>query len=159
VRNVSARRAGTLLAILALFGVPFYLRQADPSLEPYPAVLFPAGEGKLDIGGGVVAFQRIELLSLDPEGESHELSPSEFLSPIPVQYWPGIATRGFGLVGKKHSRAELVETIQWLRARLAAAGRERDRAITVRSVSLLVDTATGKQVERRVAWSFDVAVR
>jgi hypothetical protein len=130
----------TLLSALLL--VPFAISYLAPTLEPYPAVLLPSGAGVIKATG-----DQIDLLKNTIYGRAAgrdawtRLSPSQFLNPVPYEFFQDLAKRYFGLspsgpiahsihgVGlvitidpHKVSEDEVRNAKQWLRARLNRSG-------------------------------------
>ena len=168
-----------LLLSLALLG-PYLLRSTRPYLEPYPAVLFPAGAGKMQSGDVELVFRRTELAAVDKQGEVHPIDPHEFFTPIPIRYWPYIARRRFGvdplMAGPRleksigtwsiafdpipgDSKGRRAEVAQWMKERLASLGREDDHAVRVTWVEVAVSRETGDLIRREVKETFDVLLR
>lgn len=124
-----------LLAIILV--VPFLIR-AGPT-EPYPAVLLPSGAGKVNSTGQQIDSDRTAIYAkLAGHDAWIRLSPGELLHPVPVQYFPTLAQRYFGLVPTPHQILKLgflaIDTQpkisdedvkgakQWLRQRLTETG-------------------------------------
>ncbi len=123
--------------LAAVLVVPFLIR-AGPT-EPYPAVLLPSGAGKVNATGDRIDSDRTAIYAKSPGHDAWiRLSPEEFLHPVPVQYFPTLAQRYFGLVPTPHqilklgflaidtqpkiSDEEVKSAKQWLRQRLTATG-------------------------------------
>jgi hypothetical protein len=136
-------------ALLSTFlTVPFALAFPAPVLEPYPAVLLPAGAGTIKTAEDQTDFERSSICGrLVGRDAWTRLSPPKFLSPIPAEFFPPLVQRYFGLSPAgpiaNRTRVGIVITIdtrrvgeeevknakQWLRARLhGSAGRAPWRA-------------------------------
>jgi len=121
--------------------VPFAITFLAPVLEPYPAVLLPAGGTRINTTGDRLDLGRTSIYGKVAGGDAWtRLYPLEFLSPIPPEFSPLLAQRYFGLspVGPiaNRTRVGVVITIdprkvpeeevknakQWLRARLKESG-------------------------------------
>lgn len=78
---------------------PFLLRIAYPSLEPYPAVLLPAGAGTIAIGRGEVRFARVALWGRKDGDDLHwaMIDAEDFLRPLPAHFLNAVAGNSFGL--------------------------------------------------------------
>jgi hypothetical protein len=131
----------TLLSGLLL--VPFAIAFLAPTLEPYPAVLLPSGAGSIKTTGDQMDLSRTSIYGkVLGSGSWTRLSPPQFLSPIPADFFPPLAQRYFGLrpveAAPYRTRVGVVVTIkprqvdekeiasakQWLRARLKESGCE-----------------------------------
>jgi hypothetical protein len=111
--------------------VPEVARKVSGSLEPYPAVLLPAGTGKLRLDGRRVTLNH-NLVEARRAGEWHEVDRAELLDPLPVHYFGEMVRGNFGFHdGHWHkltappprpSPQAITETKHWLRARLERMG-------------------------------------
>jgi hypothetical protein len=127
--------------LLVVLVVPFAIAFLAPPLEPYPAVLLPAGAGKIKTTEDQMDFSRTSIYGKVPGSDSWtRLSPPQFLSPIGAEFFPPLAQRYFGLTPIApvacRTRVGVVVTInprkvdekgiasakQWLRARLKETG-------------------------------------
>jgi hypothetical protein len=78
--------------------VPFAIRYFAPLLEPYPAVLLPAGAESIKTTEGQIDFGRTAIYGRVPGRDAWtSLSPSQFLNPIPPEFFGPLARRYFGL--------------------------------------------------------------
>jgi len=121
--------------------VPFAIGYLAPTLEPYPAVLLPSGAGRIKTTGDQIDFNRAAIYGRVAGRDAWtRLSPSQFLNPIPPEFFPPLAQRYFGLspIGpithtikggaviridtQKVSEEEVRNAKQWLRARLNRSG-------------------------------------
>lgn len=107
LRRAMAQVLGAFLLL-----TPFILRELNPALEPYPAVLLPVGRETLQRQDGDVLFRRDALGVVLPNGLTERVDGGALIYPIPDLYWKAIALRGFGLP----------ESAPWIRERLAALG-------------------------------------
>jgi hypothetical protein len=119
--------------------VPFAIREFAPTLEPYPAVLLPSGGGLIKTADQM-DFDRIAIYGRVAGCDDWtRLSPSQFLNPVPAEFFPPLAQRYFGLspIGPiahtikggviriythKVSEEEIKNAKQWFRARLNGSG-------------------------------------
>jgi hypothetical protein len=120
--------------------VPLAIREFAPTLEPYPAVLLPSG-GETIKTADQMDFGRIAIYGRVAGRDAWtRLSPSQFLNPLPPQFFPSLAQRYFGLspIGPithtikgggviridshKVSEEEVMNAKQWFRARLNGSG-------------------------------------
>ena len=108
---------GTTAIVAVLLLVPFALRTLSSAVEPYPAVLLPAGPGKVPVSSGTASYSVRSLLGHKPDGSEAPLDPVRFLAPIPVQYLYALADGEFG------------------------QRTERDGTISLRGLHLTVDAA------------------
>jgi hypothetical protein len=99
-------------------------------VEPYPAVLLPAG-ATLMRSGTAVKGSELELLAEDAAGREHPIAIDALLRSVPREYRGLVAGRGFGLVQDRDVRRALGvqlgrpleprqrdETRRWLRRRV-----------------------------------------
>lgn len=140
--------------LCALLGIPFLLRTIAPTLEPYPAIILPAGAGKVSRSEGIFTFNRFEAIGIDAAtGKEKQLNPSTLLRPIPVQYFHVIFDNNFGLgasptrrirfkylrfptINLKRRAANEVErsqAIKWIGDRLASEGCDPKKLILRRN--------------------------
>jgi len=83
---------GYTTRLSAFLLVPFAIRTLAPTLEPYPAVLLPAGTGTIKMTGGQIDLDRIAICGRAAGSDAWtRLSPSQFLNPIPPQFFPILA--------------------------------------------------------------------
>lgn len=125
----------TLLSASLL--VPFAIRLRFT--EPYPAVLLPSGPGTFNATGDQFDCDRAVIYGRVAGRDAWiDLSPSQFLHPIPVQYFPPLAQRYFGLspsergilkagvitINPQHkvSAEDVKSAKRWFRARLTENG-------------------------------------
>jgi hypothetical protein len=136
----------TLLIAVALI-VPESLRSFSPTLEPYPAVILPAGAGTIRINDGTVRARRT-FLTAKRNGEWEEVDLAEFLAPVADHYLGRIVKRDFGFPRRKHASplklAQVEETKRWMRSKLAAQGFETHE-LSLMEQSMTITLATGKQ--------------
>lgn len=136
----------TLLIALALI-VPESLRSFAKTLEPYPAVILPAGAGTVNINNGKVRVKRTFLTAMR-NGEWQEVDSSKFLAPIAEHYFGHITRRNFGFPktkrGARNKQEEVAETKRWMKAKLAAQGFETHE-VRLMEQSLTITLVTGKQ--------------
>lgn len=88
----------TFLSIV-LF-VPFVMKTANSQLEPYPALLLPAGAGKLNLEEKIIKVNTIAIYGYDLQGKLQKIDSQEFLAPIPRHYLYAIVDNEFGLSTK-----------------------------------------------------------
>jgi hypothetical protein len=90
--------AATLGIAIALF-VPFVARSLSGALEPYPAVLLPAGAGWIESRAKELRFDQLKLWGRcrGERASWSELDSERVMAPIPVYYLGAIEERGFGL--------------------------------------------------------------
>ena len=168
----------SLACLAVVLIVPFALREGwfSKRVEPYPAVLFPIGHGKLNLKDRLIRSSRLELFSKDQEGEEHPLSPQKFFHPIPTVYWPYVASESkqFGLANPEQGTVEKKlgswkitfhknrvataeekrEVAEWLAQQLRASGRPLDRTLVVRETETEIDIATGDEVGSEVTFEY-----
>jgi hypothetical protein len=131
------------VALLILLVVPFAVAFLAPPLEPYPALLLPSGAGTIKTTEDQMDLTRTSIYGKLAVGDSWtRLSPSQFLSPIPPEFFPSLAQRYFalkpvepapyrtrvGLVIKMNPRKvdekEVLRAKEWLGTRLKESGCE-----------------------------------
>ena len=86
-------RLGFLVLIIVLVSHVFFPRG---KWEPYPAVLFPAGSGVMNVGEAV-QFTRADFVAIRTDGEQERIDMNEFLFDLPDQYREPTADASFGL--------------------------------------------------------------
>lgn len=121
------------LGIALILLVPELSRHIGASFEPFPAVLLPAGAGKLRLPDGKLTMKHT-LVEARRGGVWSEVDRARLLAPLPVHYFGEVVRADFGFHdGKWHgttappphvSPADLHQTKRWLRARLAQLGFE-----------------------------------
>ena len=170
----------TIICLAILLGLPFAVREGlfAKRAELYPAVLFPVGDGKIDLRDRTIRSSKMELFSLDDAGVPHELTPADFFDPIPTVYWPHVASekKKFGLAAPGEDRLqkklgswqltlmknrsstplEKREVAQWLAQRLRAVGRPLDRTLVIRKTSMNIDTATGEELNSEITFEYEI---
>jgi hypothetical protein len=121
--------------------VPFAIGYLAPTLEPYPAVLLPSWAGRIKTTEDQIDFNRTAIYGRVAGRDAWtRLSPSQFLNPVPREFFPPLAQRYFGLSpiepithtikggaviridAHKVSEEEIRNAKQWLRARLNGSG-------------------------------------
>jgi hypothetical protein len=143
----------TLWIALLLLG-PEVLRQIGGSFEPFPAVLLPAGAGKLRLPGGKLTMKHT-LVEARRDGAWSEVDRARLLAPLPVHYFGEVVRAHFGFHDNqwhgttapppRPSATDLLETKRWLRARLQQLGFEAHalRVVEERYVLVLPSGARG----------------
>ena len=149
------------LGIALVLGLPFVARALSAQLEPYPAVLLPAGAGWIEAGSKQLRFGQLKLWGRCGGESWRELDSERFMHPIPVHYLGGIEQRNFGLDAPDHLRltlkmlgdvvvarpkptaAAVAETKQWLGRRLTAHGCS-PKALRVTREVRLVEIPSGR---------------
>jgi hypothetical protein len=151
----------SLLATVLI--VPFLIR-AGPT-EPYPAVLLPSGAGKVNATGELTDSDRTAIYAKSAGHDAWiRLSPAEFMHPVPVQYFPTLAQRYFGLLPTPHqilklgflaidtqpkiSDEEIKSAKQWLRQRLAETGYD-DSVLRVTEETVTFRRSDGAEMATR----------
>ena len=155
-------------ALLSAFLViPFTLRCFAPILEPYPAVLLPSGAGRIKAAEDQMDFVKTAIYGRVAGRETWtRLSPSKFLNPVPLEFFPPLAERYFGLspVGPKASSTrvgpllainprkvgdvEVRNVEQWFRGRLKGSGCE-DNVLRITQEVVTVRRADGAELAVR----------
>ena len=155
------------LSLAAVLVLPWGLSVVSPSLEPYPAVIMPSGEAKVDLDGGTTEYQQKSIWAQREAGDWERVAVTEFLSPIPSQYFSALTNYRFGLRDtgtqtfgvrllpdisvrrNKVSAAETNEAKIWLAARLRELGYQADE-FEIRSERQLLNHQTGDLLEIEV---------
>jgi hypothetical protein len=133
------------VVLLMVLVVPFAVAFLAAPLEPYPAVILPSGAGLIKTTEDHMDLSRTSLYGKVLGGDSWtRLSPSQFLSPIPAEFFLPLAQRYFGLrpaepvpyrtrVGvvvkinpRKVDKEEIASAKQWLRTRLKESSCEEN---------------------------------
>ena len=148
--------------LLVLLGTPYAIFKIA-RLEPYPAILLPAGAGKILKKGNSFQFARTGIYGIDlVSGEWQRLDPASFLDPIPAHFLNAIIVNEFGLNPdleftvrfrgnllpsfsydnrSRLSEKNINDTKSWLRTRLSNHG-SRDEMLLVRKVLISVNLKT-----------------
>jgi hypothetical protein len=84
------------------------------NLEPYPAVMLPAGAGKIQFVDDSTHVFYKTLAGYSGDGQLVRIPVAEFFHPIPVQYVPAILSSNFGFNGTEISHHN-VGLIGWLK--------------------------------------------
>jgi hypothetical protein len=151
----------TLLSAFLL--VPFGIRLAFT--EPYPAVLLPTGAATIKATGDQIDTNITAIYGriIGRDGWIR-VSPSRFLHPIPVEYFPHLAERYFGLSPSAHrvlkvgaitidsehkiSEEDVKSAKQWLRARLTEGGYD-DNVLRITQEVVTFRRSDGAQIAVR----------
>jgi hypothetical protein len=139
--------------------VPEILRLVSGSLEPYPAVLLPAGAGKLRLPGGRLNMKHV-LVEAERDGLWTEVDRAKLLDPLPVHYFGEVIRGNFGFHDRKWhgvtapppaaSAEQLSETRAWLRRRLSLLGfSSRRLRVVEESYWLEIPSGTRHDVQRQ----------
>ena len=137
--------------------MPEVLRLASGALEPYPAVLLPAGAGKLRLPEGRLKTKHV-LVEAVRGGTWHEVDRADLLAPLPVHYFGEVVRGSFGFHDGKWrgltpppppaTPAQLQATKLWLRERLAKLGFESKRFRVVEE-SYVLEIPSGKHHDEK----------
>jgi hypothetical protein len=146
--------------------VPFAIREFAPTLEPYPAVLLPSW-GVLIKTADQMDFDRIAIYGrVAGRDDWTRLSPSQFLNPVPAEFFPLLAQRYFGLspIGPithtikggvairidthKISEEEVNNAKRWFRGRLNGIGCD-DSALRITQEVVTLRRTDGKEIAVR----------
>lgn len=117
MRKIILNRIIAYVLIISTLVTPFLLiSRYGNSLEPYPAVVLPAGAFKISFVGDSSRIFYKSLAGYALNGKLVSIPVAELLHPIPVHYAPGILASSFGLQGStiSHHTAGL---IGWLKRR------------------------------------------
>lgn len=151
-----SRRATWLLAAFLI--APEVLRAVSGSLEPYPAVLLPAGAGKIGLNGDRLPLRRT-LLEAQRAGRWHAIDATKFLEPLPVHFLGGVLRGEFGFHDggwrgakappPKTAPADVESTKRWLRRKLEQLGFEAAR-IRVVEQEVTIEVPSGRRLHEKV---------
>ena len=178
-RDVPMKHTLSLLVLGLILVPPFILRDLQPWYEPYPAILFPVGSEKLSLQRENFLISRLELIAVNSDGQERPLDPAEFFSPIPVHFWPYIASNSqrFGLASpgpddrktkrlgsweltminrRTVTKRQQAEVANWLAARLRAVGLPDIRTILVRRTQVTIDIVSGKPIDAVNTYEYQV---
>jgi hypothetical protein len=155
----------TLLSAFLL--VPFAIREFAPTLEPYPAVLLPSGAGRIKTAEDQVDFDRTAIYGRVAGRDSWtRLMPSQFLNPVPPEFFPPLAQRYFRLspIGPithtikggvviridthKVGEEEVKNAKQWFRARLNGSGCD-DKVLRITQEVVTLRRSDGAEIAVR----------
>lgn len=148
-------RFSLVLALCLL--VPEVLRALSGSLEPYPAVLLPAGAGKVRLPGGRATLKHV-LIEGERAGGWQELDRAALLAPLPVHYFGEVVRGELGFHDRKWhgltapppstTPEQLLQTKKWLRQRLTEMGFEAHRLKVVQE-SYVLEVPSGRRSDVR----------
>lgn len=163
LRMLGKHKLSFNLLLLTALVVPYGLKLLSPLLEPYPAIIFPAGAGKVESSQDTFEFSISNIYCFNLLTEDWEkLSTRSFLHPIPPQRFYAISRNEFGLNSdleyevnfrrnilpsftyKNHSAlsaAKIESTRAWLRDRLQKHGC-RAESLLVRRTLMSVNLKT-----------------
>ncbi len=147
-----------LLAFILL--PPFTLKTLNHNLEPYPAIIFPSGARKIDVGAREISFNRTSLWGKHEKDNTWtRVDVETFLAPIPVHFLPAIARNSLGLksaegriiklpkeikiLSKKVTSSEVQNAKHWWRQKLVRSGYASDE-LMITSEKVKFDIKTGK---------------
>jgi hypothetical protein len=86
------------LIIFVTTSIPFlFLNIKGPYFEIYPAIILPAGAGKVNSDHNDYQFNALQLYGLNSSGDSIELNIDSFLYPIPRANLKSIIAQDFFL--------------------------------------------------------------
>ena len=160
-----------LLTTIILSGIlipPFLLKMLASSLEPYPAIVLPAGAHQVKLTDTQVNFSRTSIWGKDLATDSWTRIDSEqLLDPIPNEYLGHMVYNSFGLEapnkdvsGKlqqifvsilrgKITPEEVEASKQWLSKRLTEQNCAPDR-FKVTEQEVVFDVSTGKIASSKI---------
>lgn len=154
-----------ILSLLFTIGltVPYGVKLLSPHLEPYPAIIFPSGAGKVRQSQGKFEFRVNNIYCIDSSTkEWKRQDTSSFLFPIPPHYFSSIIKNEFGLnPDLKHTvkfrknilpsftytnlsaldKESIDHTKEWIRERLLRHGC-KDTYLLIRSTLMSADLKT-----------------
>jgi hypothetical protein len=151
----------TLLSASLL--APFALRLG--LTEPYPAVLMPNWAGTVKATGDEIDTNITAIYGRMTGRDAWiRLAPSRFLHPIPVEYFPVLAARYFGLIPSAKqvlklgsitidpknntSEEEVKSAKEWFRRRLAESGCD-DNVLRITQEVVTIRRSDGAQIPVR----------
>ncbi|MCC0177964.1 hypothetical protein I4641_13350 [Waterburya agarophytonicola K14] len=156
------------LGLSCLLFPPFLLKMLSASLEPYPAIILPAGAHQVDLDSTQVNFSRISLWGKQlPDNSWTRIDSEKFLEPIPHEYLTHIVNNSFGLktskkeadnalkkkfitiLNNKITADEIEDTKQWLRNQLTQLNCDSSE-LMVTEEKIAFDVSTGKIVSLKI---------
>ena len=141
-------------------------------VEPYPAVLLPAGGGSIKKVNNQIDLKSKNLYALDNMGNWKKINITRFLYPIPISYIPNVISNNFGfdvdsssmkskgfkILRKLHivnvsikSKEEIEEVKNWLKRKLIQQGFSPFK-IKITSYIQTISTDTGTVLENKVKY-------
>lgn len=163
------------VALAGLLSAPFLVTIATRH-EPFPAVLFPMGPGKLRTTDGQLVYEVRTIVAHDLSGNEVEIPGAEFLDPIPVDYLMYLADSAFGRSGSGTTTMGIrgtslqfeIATFEptqvqhhaanaWFRRRLAELGLAQD-SFLIRTLDITANAADGREVARTVTREVTIAL-
>lgn len=158
----------TVLLLLVLF-IPFTLRTLSTQLEPYPAILMPSGAGKVRVDNEIITYRVTKFYGQNADSEWLEITASQLIDPIPVQYVSQLLAIDFGLtelgddvplrlrgdhvvglnLGIPNSQSEREEAGDWMADNLREIGLAGDN-LRVATVQLTIHADNGDVLAEEV---------
>ena len=155
------------LLLSCLLIPPFVLKTVFPTLEPYPAIILPAGSDTVNIEDSKVSFVKTSVWAKpkDKAKSWSQIDSEKFLAPIPVYYLKYIVLTSFGFESKQLKTAsvwkkkydsilnnkitseEIAETKNWFGQKLNKSGYISDEFMVI-SEEITFDVNSGKIVLR-----------
>ena len=155
------------LLLSCLLIPPFVLKTVYPPLEPYPAIILPAGSDTVNIENSRVSFVKTSVWAKPKDRlESwSQIDSEKFLAPIPVHYLKYIVLTSFGfesqqpkagsiwkkkydsILNGKITSAEIAATKNWFGNKLTKSGYLADE-FKVISEEMTFDVNSGKIVSQ-----------
>lgn len=84
------------LLLMLILITPLILREKEPILEIYPAILLPGGGGVLNVHQDTLKYRNRFLYGIK-NNQLCKINTRDFLYPIPVHFFPNIQKSRFGL--------------------------------------------------------------
>ena len=156
------------LGLTCLLLPPFVLKMLASSLEPYPAVILPAGAHQIELDSSKVNFTRTSLWGKKLSDNSWVRIDSEkLLDPIQNEYLGHIVNNSFGLeteasktnstfkrkitaiLRSKITTDEIKDTKKWLRHKLTESNCSV-KELRVTEEKIVFDVNTGKTVSQKI---------
>ncbi len=163
-----------LAIAIALLG-PFLLTEYV-DIEPYPAVLQPAGAYTISTADRLLTFDQTQLIAVKPDGSEIEVDTEAFMGAIPHHFWRNIAERDFGLQGAPSKSFSLgvwtlsatqqaevspkarQAAVSWIQSRLSEQGISGANALVVRRMKRSFDVEAGTESKREITEQIDVDI-
>lgn len=164
------------LLLIAILIIPFCIK-TKTEIEPFPAVILPAGANKVPVGATESNYTTTSLFAVNKEDTWSKLNTRELLKPLPSSFHNVIIFREFGLNtnNKKISEPGLLSAIiqfatrrkykteqekaevrKWLKSRLEAQNYDTSKIKIVNNqVTITIpngDTLSSKIIHEKILY-------
>jgi len=133
------------ISLSALLIIPFLIKQLHS--EPYPAIIFPGGQGQIKISDQEVSHTEYKIKSYN-NGAVSDLQPEILLPDMPARYRKYVIRNnlGFPLEGEKIELHLLEELIQYYKNNIQLPV----DSIQIETIKVKRSTSNGALVEEKI---------